>query len=297
MKRKMILAGWEGFTKFDISSVSEDWVNNSVTYLSVEELPVETQWNLMLKKQIHETLNIIDILRGCSKELFGVDMFTLKKETEEMSNVIAKAFTDYPDNSFIENYFANLSLEDLSNADIDYNNSYYEFEKKILTSVYVSHLTRMDDMSDPLTGARFGLDYYCVLALMLIHEAVRLKGEKSRIAAVEATDVFNYSLHERINAARMQFWEKHWQTEGTKEATKARLVNPKAMQAFVKKACMSLCGEVRNVPYSGALIARKIEAMVIKEAERIGYHFKSNDKYRTIYDWVLSALKDKKYSP
>ena len=48
----MILAGWKGFTKFDVSSVSEDWVNNSVTYLSVEELPGGTQWDLMLKKQI-----------------------------------------------------------------------------------------------------------------------------------------------------------------------------------------------------------------------------------------------------
>ena len=167
-------------------------MNNSVTYFSVDELRGGTQWVLMLKKQIHETLHIINMLRDFSKKLFGVDMFTLKKETEQMANTIAKAFIDYPDNSYIENYFANLSLEGLSKADIDYNNSYYEFEKKILTNDYVSHRTRMDDMSDPLTGVRFGLDYYYVLALMLIHEAVRLKGEKSRIAAVEAVDVFNY---------------------------------------------------------------------------------------------------------
>lgn len=285
----MILAGWEGFTKFDISSVSEDWVKNSVTGLSVEELPGETQWDLMLKKQIHETLNIIYMLRCCSKKLFGVDMFTLKKEAEKMANTIAKAFVDYPDNSILENYFENFSLEGLSQADIDYYNDYYEFEKKLLTNDYVSHRTRMDDMADPLTGVKFGLDYYHVLALMLIHEAVRLKGEESRIAAVEATDVFNYSLHERTDALWEQFWEEHWRSEKTKAANEARLKKPQAMKEFVKKVCVDFYGETT---YSKAQIARKIEGVVIVEAEKIGYYFKSDDKSRKIRDWVRSALKD-----
>lgn len=201
-KPQLFLTNWQGFTEFDLSSINvenEPGID-SITFLSIEALPGKTKWQLMLKKQVHSIIRSIENFNCYAKSLYDVDydVFASGEEIEQRAAILSEVFFVWPSNSLNEE-FKNRSQEGLSEIDIRVYQNHYEMVHDSLTDDYVSHLTVLFDTDVA------GDDYLLLLSLMLIHEAIRLDGEISIIAAREAMEIYYLSilrLHIQIDSKR-----------------------------------------------------------------------------------------------
>ena len=163
---KLLLSNWGGFT--ELHMLNKGSVINWSTSALTDPLPSKTNSDLALKSQTalifttmifsHAIFNPHALLD--SQEI--LDSHTPFKNIKHRANEIAKSFSELQNNI----------KPDLPRS-----------------SPYVSHLNPFRAMTNSKTGLPYNLDDYYILALMLINEALRLKGEEAIAPAIEAMQV------------------------------------------------------------------------------------------------------------
>lgn len=169
----MFLSKWQGFTEFIIPRKG---ITGNLDDYSIDTLPSKTNIEIVLRNILINFLSsIIEYSLNTSKKI------------ELRATDLALSFSSYPDN-----------IVDKSWDDSKSHNA------------YVSHIDVFLNMYNSRTRKLFDFADFYVLVLMLIHEAMRLEGEDSTIAAIEATETKEILKHihqERFNKSLEHEWK------------------------------------------------------------------------------------------
>jgi len=244
---KLLLSNWGGFTELHILNTGSV-INWSSVSAVIDPLPSKTNSDLALKSQTMEILLSMIV----SHRLFdNSPLKNIKSKADEIS----KFFSELPNN--IESDSSNLDP-------------------------YVSHLNPFANMTNSKTGLPYGRDDYYILALMLINEALRLKGETSIAPAIEATKV--------CSIADLHWWRDGFKQESIKKLTGARHWKSRIVREYTELLAKAMKGN--NPDFNGRRIAKEIKDQVFQKADEVGFNYSKLSFPETIYRWVLAILKN-----
>jgi len=263
---KLLLSNWGGFTELHMLNrgSSTNWSISEIT----NQLPTKTNSDLALKYETMDILLSIIVDHGLfepSEILNSHETLTLQEKYQNMNrpleniksraDEIAKSFSKPPNN--IES-------------------------DRPSRGPYVSHLNAFEHMTNSKTGKPYVLDDCYILALMLINEAMRLKGEKAIAPTIEAMNAHS--------AADLRLYRDGFKHESTEKATAARHWK----DGIVREYAEDLAKEVKeNKPkLSNPQIRDKILPEVIQRAKEIGLDHTKKRFPETVCDWVRAVLKN-----
>ncbi len=171
-----------------------------------------------------------------------------------------------------------------------------------------------------LLGERFsGHEYHAAMSLMLVNEAVRLKGEAAAIAAIDAAEAAEFALNfraterlkrrlheqaERVVNEAIRKREQRIENEVEERLTRAAAEKQREQindllaarhrkNWEVRKYAIQLANEVRQQDSSctAYAIVRKIQARVEKRARDITNELSVERSFKTIHGWLRQAEK------
>ena len=253
-QQQLFLSDWKGFTEFDLSSVGvelEPGVDGS-TYLSIEALPDKTEQERILK---HHTHDIFLSIRNFSS------VFAVLQTCEDIklrADDIANSFFAYPHNARHENKREEINPQE-----------------------YISPVNLLLRMNNIRTSSPFGLENFYVLALMLINEALRLKGESSTIAAIEAIEVHGI--------AKLRFHRYSIREQRLRKAISARNKKSRDIIFYAQELAIDL-DEKEKGRLSVLQIAKQIEPLVWQKTKEVGKKYSKDRFLTTIQEWIAKVI-------
>ena len=251
----MGLSHWIGFTEFDLScgSTHHEYGVDNVTSHSLSSLPEKTQSDLILKKHAYDIFLSIEGLGNV------FDVLQTGEEIKSCAEDLFKSFCDYPKNA--------------------------RYEDDRLNDKYVSPIDIFMNMNNSRTGIPLGLEDMYVLAFMLIHEAIRLNDEKSKVAAIEAIETYG--------VARLRFHAFSIKDQASKQRTKSASNARHAKNDIVKFYAQDLARQLKetNSSLKYTEICEQILDQVTIKAKEVGKTYTDNF-YNTLYEWIRDAIKN-----
>jgi len=246
----MFLSDWQGFTEFDFPK--EMSLCDLFQDYSISTLPDKTQLEYSLKTY---TIHILDLIMELSTEQGNMNSM---EDMDAKAREIAESFAIYPQNIRNESSSSSVLLE------------------------YLNHPSALLDMVSVRDGRIFLIEDMPVLGLMLINEAMRLEGDDSTIAAMEAVEAIEITISDNRGDEKIHRIDRNRMII----LTQKRHEKSNELKSYAKAKAKDL--KVEKPHLTAPQIRDQISPDVATEAGEIGMHMVTD---KTLYDWVLAALK------
>lgn len=270
----MILSKWKGFTDFDIPEkpTMEYWRRG----IQVKRASNGSWKEESLRYQLATITNsIADYIDSKKDQLNFSQVETAFTSPLILVDELIESLLEYPDNA-------------IKTGILEENHG----------KIYVPQMYMVMNMLNILTNVYFDQEHYYILALMLIHEAIKTDSDELRlVAAIEAVQTIEFAKHrltskqtiKQVTKQVLKTATEQARKQSTKDATYKRAEkNDKIKEYAISQAkILHKDKSYLSVPQ----IADAIESGVIKEAGKIKYTIKSSDNFqRTIRDWIRPKI-------